>query len=281
MARRDIVRLGVGTAAVSGLVALARSRARRRLAHLERQVAGRAKHAADRLQGAAYRISGTHPSPEADDDVVEQRVRSSLGGLRKELDLPRVHVTVTDHVASLHGAVDTEDHRSRIEDAVESVDGVRAVYSYLHVGLGPGDTRPSEGRAHRPESTAHHELLGAVRALNVGDEEEVGRCVAGVLAVFVERLPADERRHLVAHLPVDVRPLLIPPRRIGGSPDVDSVTAFVDEVANAIGRTCGTAEQVSRAVLATLRELVPEEGDHVAAVLPAGLQELWPEPVAG
>ena len=275
------MRIGVGTAALSGLVGLARVRARRRLARFEREVAGRAKHAADRLQGAAYRISGSHPDPDADDDVVEQRVRSSLGSMRKQLDLPRVNVTVTDHVVSLHGVVGAEDERRQIEAAVEAIEGVRAVYSYLHVGLGPGDTRPSEGRAHPPESEAHHELFGVVRALDVGDEEQVGRCVAGVLSVFVEHLPDDERRHLVAHLPTDVRPLLTPPRRLGGSVSLRTVDEFVDEVANAIGRSRGTAEQATRAVLATLRELVPEEAGHVASVLPSGLAELWPQPVAG
>ena len=102
-------------------------------------------------EGLGYRMAGRGPDPEVPDDVLVDRIRSTLGGLEKRLDLPHMHVMVEDHVALLHGEVSSAADRSTIEWTVLGVPGVHGIESYLHVGLLPGGTRPSEGRARAAE----------------------------------------------------------------------------------------------------------------------------------
>ena len=111
------------------------------------RAAGRTlRHLSGRLRGTAYRLSGGHPDPRVPDDVLADRIRSSLGPIEKRLDLPRIHVMVEKHVVLLHGDVATTADADELVAAVERVPGVAGVESRLHVGLLPGDTRPSEGR---------------------------------------------------------------------------------------------------------------------------------------
>jgi hypothetical protein len=59
-------------------------------------------------------------------------------------------------------------HRAKLEQAVAAIPGVAAVESYLHIGLGGGDTRPSAGRAAAPPaSAARARLTGAAIAAGV------------------------------------------------------------------------------------------------------------------
>jgi osmotically-inducible protein OsmY len=83
------------------------------------------------------------------DDVLADRIRSSIGGLEKRLDIPHIHVMVEDHVAILHGEVTADSDVRTLEHAIVRVSGVRGVESQLHVGLASGDTRPSEGGTDR------------------------------------------------------------------------------------------------------------------------------------
>jgi hypothetical protein len=99
------------------------------------------------LDGVRYRLARRTPDPDVADDVLADRIRSCLGPLEKRLDVPRVHITVQDHVAVLHGEVPDERDAEAIERAVRDVSGVRGTESHLHVGLGTGNTRPSAGRA--------------------------------------------------------------------------------------------------------------------------------------
>ena len=108
----------------------------------------RLRYLSGRMQGVSYRLAGRHPDPDVTDDILADRIRSELGGLEKQLDLPHIHVMVEKHVALLHGEVATSDDAVAIEKAVASVSGVKGVKSHLHVGLIGGDTRPSEGRHH-------------------------------------------------------------------------------------------------------------------------------------
>jgi BON domain len=89
---------------------------------------------------------------ETDDVVLADRVRSSIGPLLKELDNPRVHVMAEGDRVLLHGDIISEDARERLEAAVRRVPGVGTVASYLHVGLLPGDMRPSVGRVEQSPS---------------------------------------------------------------------------------------------------------------------------------
>ena len=205
------------------------------------------------------------------DDILADRIRSSLGVIEKRLDVPRVHVMVENHVALLHGELPTERDVEEIEHAARAVPGVRGVESYLHVGLGAGDTRPSEGRAEhdRRPSEALRELLDAARGAGVPEERATG-AVRSVLATFADRLPADERDQLFAHVPADVRELAAVPRRHGEAPPrLRTVAELVERIAGSHDLDATDAEAVTRAVLTHLRRLVPEEAADVAAVLPA------------
>ena len=103
------------------------------------------RHAAGRLDGLSYRLSGRHPETDVPDNVLADRIRSDLGGLEKRRDLPHIHVMVEKRVALLHGDVATQDDADAIQQAVAAVPGVEGVKSHLHVGLLPSDTRPSDG----------------------------------------------------------------------------------------------------------------------------------------
>ena len=104
--------------------------------------------------GAAARI------PTASGTVLADRIRSTLGPLEARMDLPHIHVMAEDHIALLHGDVATAEQADQIEAAVAAVSGVEGVESYLHVGLLPSDTRPSDGARQQPPSAALRQLLG-------------------------------------------------------------------------------------------------------------------------
>jgi len=179
---------------------------------------------------------------------------------------------VEDHVAILHGSVGSEADALRIEDAVAKVSGVRGVESHLHVGLGRGDTRPSEGAAAQP-SAARRALLDAARDAGAHDAE---RAVRAVLSGFMDRLPVDEARHVLSHLPADVRALGERPRRRGERPArLKTVPQLVAAAIAHGGLEADAAERITRSVIVALRHLVPEEARDISAVLPAELRELW------
>ena len=237
----------------------------------------RVRYADGRLEGLSYRLAGRRPDPAVSDDVLADRIRSSLGGLEKRLDVPRVHVMVEDHVALLHGEVPSVADRSTIEWAVLHTPGVRGIESYLHVGLLPGSTRPSEGRAQADEvpSAAMRQLLDAARDAGAA-EDDARAAVRAVLATFAERIPKDERDQLLAHLPADVRELAAVPRRQGEAVTrLRTLSEFVTAIAFRNGVSPEQAPSITESVLAHLRQLVPEEVDDVAAVLPEELRQLW------
>jgi CBS domain-containing protein len=114
-------------------------------------LAGRqARSGRGRARGVADRLRGGHARADVADDVLADRIRSSLGPLERRLDIPRVHVMVQHHVALLHGDVATRADRDAVVAAVAAVPGVRGVDDFLHIGLLPGDTRPSSARTLRP-----------------------------------------------------------------------------------------------------------------------------------
>jgi uncharacterized protein (DUF2267 family) len=89
-------------------------------------------------------------------------------------------------------------------------------------------------------------------------------------------LPPGERRHLLAHLPADVRKTLFPrPDATEHASRIRSAEQFVaSAIASGIG-SASTAQTIVGEVLAEVRRLVPEEVDDIAAVLPRELRELW------
>ena len=102
------------------------------------------RYLASSVPGIAYRLEGRRPDPDVSDDILADRIRSSIGPVEKALDLPHVHVIVEDHVAILHGDVPDPSDAHAIEHAIMGVSGVRGVESHLHTALIEGDTRPSE-----------------------------------------------------------------------------------------------------------------------------------------
>lgn len=244
---------------------------RRRLHELGR----RGRYLEGRAHGLGYRLRGRHPDPDVIDTVLADRVRSSLGGLEKALDLPRIHVMVEDHVVLLHGEVAGPDEAAEIERAAAAVSGVVGVESYLHVGLGRGTTRPSVGSAERPTSPAHRALVDAAIAAGApGDAAPA--VVRGILAGFADRIPHDERNHVAAHLPADVRHLFNPPTRTHHAVPPRTLHGLIANIAATTGELPRErAEAIIVAVVSTLRTLVPEEAGDVAAILPPELRSLW------
>jgi uncharacterized protein (DUF2267 family) len=250
-----------------------RTTARREVTRAVRRV----RRVRGRLHGVVYELLDRRPDPNVSDLVLTDRIRSSLGPVEKRLDVPRVRVMVEDHVALLHGSVPTKADAGELEQAVGAVSGVRGVESYLHVGLGANDTRPSVGREaqqHEP-STAKQLLLEA--AISAGVHENVALpVVRGILATFAERLPVGERRHVAGHLPADIKPMFAVPRRRGSTRPARRVD---DLVARTIATTADLprdhAADVTVAVLRALRSLIPDEIAGVAAVLPMELRRLW------
>ena len=241
-------------------------------------VAGRRlRHMGGQLQGVRYRLRGRHPTPDVIDNVLADRIRSELGGLEKRLDLPHIHVMVHDHIAMLHGEVGSQADADQIDRAVEEVSGVAGVESYLHVGLGRGDTRPSTGREVHTQSNAFRRLTDA--AVEAGAGSGTAQVVVrAVLAGFADRLPVAEQAKVAAHLPDDVRVLFSPPRRGRRAARVRNLDELVADITAATGELpADKAKLVTTAVIRVLRELVPDEAREVAAVLPTGLRELWQE----
>ncbi|HET6794032.1 MAG TPA: DUF2267 domain-containing protein [Acidimicrobiales bacterium] len=273
----------VATAGVATAVLLRPGSAgRRRIEQSAGRLGRRARRQAGRWRGVAYRLQGRRPDPGAPDDVVADRIRSTLGPLEARLDVPHVNVTVERHVALLHGDVSTAAQAAAIEGAVARVSGVDGVRSRLHVGLVAGDTRPSEGA----RSNIYSPALRTLREAAVGagaDRSQSTAVVATILAVFAGQLPAGEREHFLGHLPADVRQLAAEGTRLTGRvPHVRSVgELMVTVLSDTGGVPLGRAENVIGSVVATLRELVPEESADIAAVLPADLRAFWKGAVTG
>lgn len=272
-------RTAEGIAVVGGVVLLRPgTRANHALRHQLDVLSRRLRHFAGRLHGITYRLRGRRPDPDASDNVLADRIRSSLGPLERRLDLPHIHVMAEDHIALLHGEVGTAAEADQIEAAVAAVSGVLGVESYLHIGLARSDTRPSTGRAVQQPSDAHQRLLAAATGADL-DPAAAPTVVRAILATFAERLPGDERHQVSTHLPADVRALFTPPRRIRGATPVRTASDLVDRIAASTAELPHEmARQVTQAVVRELRALVPDEAADVAAVLPAGLRELWEQP---
>lgn len=273
---RLVVLLGLAAVGVRALVRPG-SRTRKALRRAGDRLARAMRYRSGQWKGVSYRLRGRRPDPDVPDDVLADRIRSSIGGLEARLDVPHVHVTVHDGTATLHGDVGTAADAAEIEQAVAAVSGVVGVESFLHVGYLPSDTRPSEGARHAAASEARKQLLGA--AIGAGVEERHAEpAVRAVLSAFVERLPAGEREHFESHLPSDVRSLTVPPRRLGAAADrARTVPELVAAVASSAPEAFPPQRrrQVVEEIVRVLHRLVPEEAADVAAVLPRDLRDLW------
>ncbi|HLF99303.1 MAG TPA: BON domain-containing protein [Acidimicrobiia bacterium] len=259
--------------AALGAVAWSRPRLRRATRRAFRASGRRLRYARGRWQGLRYHLAGRHPADNVADDVLADRVRSSLGPIEKRLDMPRVHVSVFDRIAHLHGDAPSPDAHETLAAAVLRVPGIEGVHSFLHVGLLASDSRPSEGRTITEPSAVRRTLTDAARNAGAPDP---ARAVRSVLATFMARIPEPERRDIESHFPDDVKVLSAPPLRVGRR--VHDIRELVDAV-QGTGGLHGAADPtaVVENVVAALRDLVPEEAADVAAVLPAKLRRFWRE----
>ncbi len=209
----------------------------------------------------------------ADDVVVADRVRSSIGPLLKELDNPRVHVMAEGSRVLLHGEVVDEEARTAVEDAVRQVDGVGVVASYLTVGLLAGEARPSSGHQDIPSraNRLFHDALH--RAGIAGRPAELA--LVETLHSFSDTLPEGERAHVLAHLPRDVRSLMSAREDSCEPLPVADADELFSRVEMASGLKSAEAGLAVRTILSELGALVPEECDDVYAVLRPGLRDLW------
>jgi len=277
MPRTRFLRVAGAVAVAAGAITVARDpRLQRRLRRASRSASIELRRARGLARGLEYRASGREPDPMVDDRTLADRIRSELGRLERQLDVPRVHVTVRHHVASLHGEVISETDVEAIERRVLQVAGVWGVRSFLHVGLASGDTPPSVGRTTGVPSELLTELLDGASRWGLGGVA-AQRALRAVLATLAERLPEEERRHLGSHLPADVRAMLRPPRVHGHGwhHRVRDVDEFLSIVADTSGVEKTAVAPLAEAVLGTLRDRVPEEATDVAAVLPASLRRWW------
>jgi len=261
----------VGVVAASAPESVVGRNARRLADRLARDV----RYAVASSPGILYRLAGREPDPNVSDDVLADRIRSTIGPVEKRLDVPRVHIFVEDHVAVVHGDVPDAWAARMVEHAIMNVSGVRGVESHLHCGLAPGDTRPSRGaEIAEPPSPALEALLEAAR--DAGANGNARPAVHAVLCAFGDRMPAAERDKMFGHLPSDVRAIAGPVHRHGERPArLRTVPQLVAAVVAEGGIEPAGADRITRAVVAVLHGIVPEDARDIAGVLPADLRELW------
>jgi uncharacterized protein (DUF2267 family) len=111
---------------------------------------------------------------------------------------------------------------------------------------------------------------------NADAHRETRAAIHAVLCGFMERTPEAECAQVLAHLPGDVRELAGPVRRQGERPPrLKTLPQLVAAVTAEGDIASQHAEEITRAVVAASRGLVPEEARDMAAVLPSELRELW------
>jgi uncharacterized protein (DUF2267 family) len=210
--------------------------------------------------------------PHLSDADLADVVRSRLGELIKHLDLPRLHVMCEGHVVLLHGDVDSDSHLVHILEVVAAMPEVVSVESYVHVGLIKSDVRPSQ--ATTPSSKMFQLLHSAVRRTKIG-EHAVDATIAGVLVALFDLVDAGEQRHLLSHLPNDVKALVEPallrhqPVTVHTPPELEIAAAFQ------AGASLASAVTLLPAFIAILRHLVPEEDHDVQLVLNSAMRAYW------
>ncbi len=89
------------------------------------------RYRAGSLQGWAHKIKDVFsPEPElleADDDIIEQRVRVAIGENPRTWDLPHVNVNSENGIVTLRGPVQSLREKENLERLVKRVRGVEEV----------------------------------------------------------------------------------------------------------------------------------------------------------
>jgi BON domain len=203
-------------------------------------------------------------------------VRSRLGPIIKTMDLPRIHIMAEGSRILLHGDVATEKDASLIEGIVKAIHGVTSVESHLHVGLLPGDTRPSvTSNTPSAPSKMMDALFDAATAIGI-TEGPARSAVKGTLSAILEQIPPNERHHVLNHFPADVV-LFVKPRQHFGDENLHWKTELALDAAASLrgGIDLPTAQVLVPLIIGVIREFVPEEDHDVVATLKSALKELW------
>ncbi len=215
-----------------------------------------------------------HRQDEQREHDVADQVRTALGPLLKDLDLPRIHVMAEGHRVLLHGDVACASDAVIIEDSVLTLPSVDSVESHLHIGLLPGDTRPSEA-FHEP-SEMYQSLRDEAALVGLTEEPAIRAALAGTLAAILDQIPPDERSHVIAHFPHDVAKLAKPRRHIGEvAKHWHTVSSLETDASLRGGMSLETAVALVPKVILVLRVFVPEEDHDVQACLTRHLREYW------
>lgn len=218
--------------------------------------------------------TAVYVNSERNEHDIADEVRTALGGLLKQLDLPRIHVMAEGHRVLLHGEVTQLSEAEAIEDAVLSLSCVDTVESHLHVGLLPGDTRPSH--AAEVPSEMFLALVAAAMDANLTEPNARRTALNGVLCAILGQIPPGEQRHLVSHFPSDVTDLVAArrhlgePRRHWRRPESLEIDASLRS-----GLSLSTARDLLPKVITVLRVFVPEEDGDVQATLSSKLRQFW------
>lgn len=206
------------------------------------------------------------------DADLADHVRSELGPIVKELDLPHVHVMAEGRHVMLHGDVSSLDDAVTIEAAVLAMPVVDSIESHLHLGLLPSDTRPSESPIQH--SPMYDALIAAAERAKV-DHDAQRYAIHGALAALLDVIPHDERDQVLSHFPDDVKALATPRRRLGETYHGHSVLDV--EIATSLrgGIPLAKAEKLVPSVVGVIRSFVPEEDADVQATLGRRLRAYW------
>lgn len=113
-----------------------------RLRRRQREAEQLARHTENIAVGEAARARGAGETKPVDDVDVVHAVKQALSGLG--FPTSDVTVDVVDGTAALRGQVATEDEKTKVEQAVQGVPGVRQVESWLHL---PGQPAPNKASA--------------------------------------------------------------------------------------------------------------------------------------
>lgn len=116
--------------------------------------------------------------------------------------------------------------------------------------------------------------------LNLKDPDQAYHLLGSILQALRDRLPAPEASHLGAQLPMIVRGMYYENWKMADKPlklkDRESFFEHVEEIHN--GALDVAMEDAVRAVFKLLRHHVSEgEAKKTEKLLPAELQELWPQ----
>ena len=202
------------------------------------------------------------------------RVRTALGPIERELDVPHVHVMVEHRVAILHGEVPDRRTEEAIVRVARDVPGIDDVVSKLHVGLTAGDTRPSTGAA---EPSHAHRLLTAAAVHSGGGDLTADAAVRAVMRALAAELGEEVTTRLRSHLPADVASMLTADR--GMRMASDDVATFYARIAAADAMAPRHVPWVAGAILRTLHDLVPADDDAIAGALAPALAHLWDDAI--